>query len=453
MTSATHASATDFSAGSASPPRLSLPRIVEMNLGFFGLQFSFGLQQANMTPIYTFLGADEATMPLLWLAGPMTGLLIQPIVGALSDRTRSRLGRRTPYFLIGAVICSLCLFLMPYSSALWMAASLLWLLDAGNNITMEPYRAYVADRLEPGQRPAGFLVQSAFTGLAQCLSYATPSLLVGFGISQNLVDINGIPVIVRIAFVIGAILSISTIVWSVVRVPELKLSEAELAAMAAKPMGAGAALAEIRDAFVAMPRPMRQLAWAMLCQWYAMFVYWQFISLAVARTLFPAGEGAVSGGSENFISASLTAQQMGVAYNAVAFVSALALIPIVRRLGAKPVHAACLVASGIAMLCLPMIDSRMLMFVPMIGIGLGWAGMMGNTYVMLADCIPPERTGVYMGIFNMFIVVPMLIETMTMPLIYAPLLGSDPRNAILLAGLLMLLGAVATLAVRTEKVD
>ncbi|MBL0967297.1 MAG: MFS transporter, partial [Blastomonas sp.] len=153
MTSATHASAADFAAPRTTPPRLSLPRIVEMNLGFFGLQFSFGLQQANMTPIYTFLGADEATMPLLWLAGPMTGLLIQPLVGALSDRTRSKLGRRTPYFLIGAVICSLCLFLMPYSSTLWMAASLLWLLDAGNNITMEPYRAYVADRLEPGQRP------------------------------------------------------------------------------------------------------------------------------------------------------------------------------------------------------------------------------------------------------------------------------------------------------------
>lgn len=447
MTSATHASASGFGARAMMPPRLSLPRIVEMNLGFFGLQFSFGLQQANMTPIYTFLGADEATMPLLWLAGPMTGLIIQPLVGALSDRTRSKLGRRTPYFLIGAVICSLCLFLMPYSSALWMAASLLWLLDAGNNITMEPYRAYVADRLEPGQRPAGFLVQSAFTGLAQCLSYATPSLLVGFGISQNLVDINGIPVIVRIAFVIGSILSISTIVWSVMRVPELKLSDAELAQMAAQPSGAAAALTEIRDAFVAMPRPMRQLAWAMLCQWYAMFVYWQFISLSVSRTLFPAGE---RGTGADFISASLTAQQMGVAYNAVAFVAALALIPIVRKLGAKPVHAVCLVASGVAMLCLPMLDSRALLFVPMIGIGLGWAGMMGNTYVMLADCIPPERTGVYMGIFNMFIVVPMLIETMTMPLIYAPLLGSDPRNAILLAGVLMLCGALATMIVRTQ---
>lgn len=447
MTSATHASPPGLSAGAIRPPRLSLLRIVEMNLGFFGLQFSFGLQQANMTPIYTFLGADEATMPLLWLAGPMTGLIIQPIVGALSDRTHSRLGRRTPYFLVGAVICSLCLFLMPYSSALWMAASLLWLLDAGNNITMEPYRAYIADRLEPGQRPAGFLVQSAFTGLAQCLSYATPSLLVGFGISQNLVDLNGIPVIVRIAFVIGAILSISTIVWSVVRVPELKLTEAQINEMAAKPVGAAAALAEIRDAFVAMPQPMRQLAWAMLFQWYAMFVYWQFIALSVSRTLFP---DSARGNSAEFISASLTAQQMGVAYNAVAFVAALALIPVVRRLGAKPVHAVCLVASGIAMMMLPTIDTRALLFVPMIGIGLGWAGMMGNTYVMLADCIPPERTGVYMGIFNMFIVVPMLIETMTMPLIYAPVLGSDPRNAILLAGVLMLCGAVATLRVRTE---
>lgn len=451
MTSATHMSPTAHAPALSGPPRLSLRKIVEMNLGFFGLQFSFGLQQANMTPIYKFLGADEATMPLLWLAGPMTGLIIQPIVGALSDRTHSRLGRRTPYFLVGAVICSLCLFLMPYSAALWMAASLLWLLDAGNNITMEPYRAYVADRLEPGQRPAGFLVQSAFTGLAQCLSYATPSLLVGFGISQNLVDTNGIPVIVRIAFVIGAILSISTIVWSVLRVPELKLSDAELAEMAAKPQGFGAALAEIRDAFVAMPRPMRQLAWAMLCQWYAMFVYWQFISLSVARTLFPASDASGDAASADFISASLAAQQMGVAYNAVAFAGALALIPIVRHLGAKRVHAACLIASGLAMLSLPMIDSRLMLFVPMIGIGLGWAGMMGNTYVMLADCIPPERTGVYMGIFNMFIVVPMLIETVTMPLIYAPLLGSDPRNAILLAGALMLCGAVATLMVRSQK--
>lgn len=425
-------------------PRLSLARIIEMNIGFFGLQFSFGLQQANMGPIYGFLGADEGAMPLLWLAGPMTGLLVQPIVGAMSDRTRSRLGRRTPYFLAGAILCSLCLFLMPYSSALWMAASLLWILDAGNNITMEPYRAYVADRLDPDQRAAGFLTQSAFTGLAQTLSYLAPTLLTSM-ISRDLLDANGIPVIVRIAFVIGAILSISTIVWSVLRVPELPLEEKELAAMAERPLTVRSTLAEIGDALRDMPRPMRQLAVAMLCQWYAMFAYWQYITFAVGRSIYGTSDPSTAA----FRDAALTTQQAGALYNLVAFVGALALIPMVRRLGARNVHAACLVASGMAMLAIANAASPGTLFAAMFGIGLGWAGMMGNTYVMLADSIPAERNGIYMGIFNMFIVIPMLIQTITMPLVYGPLLAGDPRNVLMLAGGLMLAGAAATLFVRT----
>lgn len=423
-------------------PRLSLLRIVEMNIGFFGLQFSFGLQQANMGPIYGFLGADEATMPLLWLAGPMTGLIIQPIVGAMSDRTNSRLGRRTPYFLIGAVICTLSLFAMPYSSTLWMAASLLWILDAGNNITMEPYRAYVADRLAADQRSAGFLTQSAFTGLAQTLSYLAPSLLTAF-IARDVLDANGIPVIVRIAFVIGAVLSISTIVWSVWRVPELPLSEAETRQLDDKPLTARATLAEIGDAIRAMPRPMKQLAAAMLCQWYAMFAYWQYVTFAVGRSIYDTSDPA----SGAFRAATLTTQQAGALYNFIAFLGALALIPVVARLGARRVHAACLAASGTAMLLIPGASTPAALFVLMLGIGIGWAGMMGNTYVMLADCIPPERNGIYMGIFNLFIVIPMLIQTLTMPLIYRPLLGGDPRNVLMLGGGLMLAGALATLFV------
>ena len=423
-------------------PRLSLLRIVEMNIGFFGLQFSFGLQQANMGPIYGFLGADEATMPLLWLAGPMTGLLVQPIVGAMSDRTNTRFGRRTPYFLVGAVICSLCLFLMPYSSALWMAASLLWILDAGNNITMEPYRAFVADRLEPDQRSAGFLTQSAFTGLAQTLSYLAPTLLTAF-VAKDVLDANGIPVIVRIAFIIGAILSISTIVWSVWRVPELPLSAAEQAELEKRPLTLPGTLAEIGAAIREMPRPMRQLALAMLCQWYAMFAYWQFITFAVGRSLFDTADPS----SAAFRDATLTTQQAGALYNFIAFAGALALIPIVRRLGARLVHACCLAASGTAMLMIPGVETTAGLFVLMLGIGLGWAGMMGNTYVMLADSIPPERNGIYMGIFNLFIVIPMLIQTLTMPLMYRPLLDGDSRNVLVLAGALMLLGALATLFV------
>jgi maltose/moltooligosaccharide transporter len=423
-------------------PRLSLLRIVEMNIGFFGLQFSFGLQQANMGPIYGFLGADEASMPLLWLAGPMTGLIIQPIVGAMSDRTNTRLGRRTPYFLIGAVICTLSLFAMPYSSTLWMAASLLWILDAGNNITMEPYRAYVADRLAPDQRSTGFLTQSAFTGLAQTLSYLAPTLLTAF-VARDVLDANGIPVIVRIAFIIGAILSISTIVWSVWRVRELPLDAAEQLELASKPLTVSATFAEIGDAIRDMPRPMRQLAGAMLCQWYAMFAYWQYITFAVGRSIYGTSDPA----SSAFREATLTTQQAGAIYNFTAFLGALALIPVVKRFGARQTHAVCLAASGAAMLMIPGASTPAALFVLMLGIGIGWAGMMGNTYVMLADCIPPARNGIYMGIFNLFIVIPMLIQTLTMPLIYRPLLGGDPRHVLMLGGVLMLAGALATLLV------
>ncbi len=424
-------------------PRLSLPRLIEMNLGFLGLQFSFGLQQANMAPIYGYLGADEASMPLLWLAGPMTGLLVQPLIGAMSDRTVTRIGRRTPYFLVGAVLCSLCLLAMPYSPALWVAASLLWVLDAANNVTMEPYRAYVGDRLPADQRAAGFLTQSAFTGLAQTLSYLAPSLLVWIGFDRDMVDANGIPDITRVAFLIGAVLSLSTIVWSVVRVPELPLSAEDKAGLATDPLTLGGAIRDLRQALIEMPRPMRQLALAMLCQWYAMFAYWQFITFAIARSL----HGVTDARSAAFRDTALTVGQLGAFYNAIAFVAALLLVPVARRWGARNAHAACLLASGAAMLAIPGVDNVAGLFVAMLGIGIGWASMMGNPYVMLVDMIPPERNGVYMGIFNMFIVIPMMIESLTIPLFYGPLLGGDPRHVLMLGGGLMLLGAAATVRV------
>ena len=430
----------------ATKPRLSLPRIVEMNIGFFGLQFSFGLQQANMGPIYGYLGADEATMPLLWLAGPMTGLIIQPIVGAMSDRTLSKYGRRTPYFLIGAIICTICLFFMPMSPALWVAASLLWILDAGNNITMEPYRAYVADRLQEDQRSVGFLTQSSFTGLAQTLSYLAPTLLATI-VDRNLLDANGIPMIVRIAFVIGAILSISTILWSVIRVPELPLEPEERTAIDEEPMTFGGVFGEIFSAMRDMPPAMKQLALAMFFQWYAMFTYWQFIAFSLSRSLFDTSDTS----SEGFREAGLVVGQIGAFYNFIAFVGALALIPIVKKMGVKPVHALCLAASGLAMLAIPNIDDRTLLFIPMIGIGIGWAGMMGNTYVMLANSIPPARNGIYMGIFNMFIVIPMIIQIFTMQYFVYDWLGNNPVNVLKLAGVFLMLGGCFALLIKEKK--
>lgn len=424
-------------------PRLSALRIAEMNLGFFGLQFSFGLQQANMGPIYSFLGADEATMPLLWLAGPITGLLVQPIIGALSDRTTSRLGRRTPYFLLGAIFCSLGLLAMPYSPALWVAASLLWILDAANNVTMEPYRAYVSDRLDETQRTAGFLTQSAFTGLAQTLAYLAPSLLVWGGISADLMDDNGIPEITRIAFLIGAVLSISTIAWSVLRVRELPLDPAEEERMRREKLSFRVAVRDFVSAIRDMPQAMRQLGLAMLFQWFAMFAYWQYIAFAIGRSMFDTADAATPA----FRQATLLTGQAGALYNFVAFLVAFAMVPIARRYGAKHVHAVAMALAGAAMMALPLISHPAGLILPMIGIGIGWASLMGNPYVMLAGAIPAERTGIYMGIFNMFIVVPMTIEALVMPLIYHALLGGDPRHVLILSGLLMLCAAIATLRV------
>ena len=415
-----------------------------MNAGFFGIQYSFGLQQSSMSPLYRYLGADEASLPLLWLAGPMTGLLVQPIVGAMSDRTLSARGRRTPYFLTGAVLCSLALLAMPFSPTLWMAASLLWILDAGNNVAMEPYRAFVTDRLIPSQHSIGFLTQSAFTGLGQTLSYLTPTLLVLLGMSRDATNARGIPLITVTAFLIGSVVSISAMWWTVRTTPEIPLEGAERQRISALPRGIGATLREVSAAMRDMPQTMKQLAVMKLFQWYAMFCYWQYIVLSLAVTVYDTRDASASG----FREANLLNGQLGGFYNFVAFVAAFAMVPFARRLGPKWVHALCLTLAGVAMFAIPGITNRALLFVPMIGIGLAWASIMGNPYVMLAGSIPAERVGVYMGIFNMFIVIPMMIQIFTLPLYYNRWLAGNPENVIRLAGGLMICAAVATLFVR-----
>jgi maltose/moltooligosaccharide transporter len=427
-------------------PHLSFWQILSMNFGFFGIQYSFGLQQANMSPIYKYLGADEASLPLLWLAGPMTGLLVQPIIGAMSDRTISKWGRRTPYFLIGAILCSICLLFMPYSPTLWFAASLLWILDAANNVTMEPYRAYVSDRLNTNQHSLGFLTQSAFTGLAQTLAYLTPSLLFWFGLNKDAVNESNIPHITVIAFLIGSVLSFTTVWWSVRSTPELPLTPQEKEAILAKPTGFKATLAEIVEAVRDMPQAMRQLWWMKLFQWYGMMCYWIYIVPSLARAVFDTSDAS----SQGFRDAGLLNGQIGGFYNFVAFIAAFALIPLTKRFGPKIVHAVCLSLAGVGMWFLPTLQDKALLFIPMVGVGLAWASIMGNPYIMLARSIPPERAGVYMGIFNMFIVLPMIVQMLTLPLYYDSLLGSDPRHVIQLAGCFLGIAALLTLRVKTD---
>jgi len=419
-----------------------------MNVGFFGIQFSFGLQQSNMSPIYKYLGAHDASLPYLWLAGPITGLLVQPLIGAMSDRTDSRWGRRTPYFLIGALICSLCLLAMPFSPALWVAASLLWILDAGNNVTMEPYRAFVSDRLDSSQHAVGFLTQSAFTGLSQTLAYLTPSLLVMLGMNMASSNAHGIPYAVVTAFVVGAVFSVTSIGWSVWTTPELPLDESERARMRAAPRSASATLREIVTALREMPATMRQLAVMMLFQWYAMFCYWEYITLSLAHTLY----GSTDATAPGFGQAVLITGRIGGFYNFIAFATAIAMMPLARRMGPQRLHSACLTLGGLGLLSLPLIHDPWLLFVPMLGLGLSWASMMGNPYAMLAGSIPADRVGVYMGIFNGFIVLPMLLQIVTIPLLYHRALGDNPENVIRLGGLGLLIAAALVLRVRIAAV-
>ena len=426
----------------ANRPHLSVPRILQMNLGFLGLQFSFGLQQAN--PIFAYLGADEKDFPWLGIAGPLTGLIVQPLIGVMSDRTLSRWGRRTPYFLIGAIMCSAGLLFMPFSQSLLMAFSILFILDVGNNVTMEPYRAYVNDRLREEQRGFGFLSQSGFTGLAQCLAYASPFLLVNLlGVSKEAAP-GVIPDYTRYAFYIGAVLSITTILWSILRVPELPLSEEDRARIAVLPKGIRAYLTEIIDAIREMPAAMRTMAWMSVFQWYAMCCYWAYRVPSVSMALFGTSDGSTAA----FREADLISGPMGAFYNAIAFVAAFSMAPLARKYGAPRLHAICLVLTGLGMITMPMLNSAPPMWAMMGVMGLGWGSIMGNPYIILANAIPPERTGVYMGIFNMMICAPMLLFAGTMTFIYEPVLGGDPRNALAFGGVLMLCAAVAVLRVK-----
>jgi maltose/moltooligosaccharide transporter len=444
----------------ATKPHLSPSKILQMNLGFLGLQFSFGLQQANMTPIWAYLRADEADFPWLGIAGPLTGLIVQPIIGVMSDRTLSRFGRRTPYFLIGAVMCMAGLFFMPLSQSVLMAFSILFLLDVGNNITMEPYRAYVNDRLDEDQRGFGFLSQSAFTGLAQCLAYASPVILVTFFGVSKVAAPGQIPDYTRYAFYIGAVLSITTILWSILRVPELPMSDAQRARVKALPSSFGSYFSEIGGAMRDMPGAMRSMIWMSVFQWYAMCCYWGYRTPALSMALF----GTSDAKTQMFRDADLISGPMGAFYNFIAFITAFAMIPLARKMGASKLHAAALLLSGIGMMSFPMMGSQAPMWIMMALMGLGWGSIMGNPYIVLANAIPAERTGVYMGIFNMMICAPMILFAVTMPFLYSGklvklfgidtginginLLGGDPRHVMVFGGVFMVLAAIASYRIK-----
>jgi maltose/moltooligosaccharide transporter len=426
--------------------KLSFWQIINMNVGFFGIQYSFGLQQSAVNPIYDFLGASPDELPLLNLAGPLTGLIIQPIIGALSDKTwlPKMGGRRKPYFFIGAIICSLALFLFPFSSSLWMAAGLLWILDAGNNTAMEPYRAFIADKLDDEQQPTGFQAQSFFTGFGQTLAnvslFIFPMIFIG--------TTGKLPTWVFASFFLGAVCSIGSVWWSSHTTKEIPPTDEELMDIKSNDLNVLTPFIDIVKAIQFMPKVMWQLALVYLFQWYALFCYWQNSSKSIALSVWnttPQKDMKLYGEAVSW-----TGLVNGW-YNVVTFLVAFGLVYFARKYSAKYVHFICLILAAIGFLIFPHIENKYLLFPAITGFGVGWASMMGIPYLMVVSQIPKERYGVYMGIINMMIVIPMFIQTVTFGYIMKHFLNNDARNAITFAGVLLLLSAICTLFITTKK--
>jgi maltose/moltooligosaccharide transporter len=391
------------------------------------------------------LGASPDQIPILNLAGPMTGLLIQPIIGAMSDKTWSpKFGRRKPYFLIGAVMCSLALFLYPFSSSLWMAAGLLWLLDVGNNTAMEPYRAFIADKLDASQQPTGFQAQSFFTGLGQTLVnlsiFVFPLIFIGTK--------GSLPTWVYASFFLGAVCSLVSVWWSMRTTEEIPPSEEELAEMKTSPLSLLTPFKEIPKAIMEMPKVMWQLALVYLFQWYALFCYWQNSAKSIAQSVYKTN---VYKDNPVYNEAVSWSGLVNGWYNIVMFLVAFSLVFFAKKYSPKMVHAFCLVLAGIGFLAFPMIENKYLLFPAITGFGIGWASMMGIPYLIVLSSIPKERYGVYMGIINMMIVIPMLIQTLSFGYILKNFLGNDPGKAITFAGVLLLISALATMFIKTDK--
>ncbi|MFP4623262.1 MAG: MFS transporter [Gemmatimonadota bacterium] len=428
---------------SGKKPRLSVPKMFNMSFGFLGIQFGWGLQLANMSAIYEKLGAAPEEVPLLWLAAPMTGLLVQPIVGVLSDRTWGRLGRRRPYFLVGAILASAALFVMPTSTTLWMAASLLWILDASINISMEPFRAFVADKLPNEQRTTGFVIQSFFIGIGASLANALPLILRLLGVTGE--TPSGVPLTVKYSFQIGALVFLLAVLWTVVTTKEYPPEDME-AFRREKEARKGKVLSlflDIGRAIRDMPATMRQLAVVQTLTWLGLFSMWLFYVPATARHVF----GATDPASELYTRGIEWGGFVMAFYSITCFAIAFALPAVARRTSRKITHAGALTIGGLGLLSMWVIHDPYLLILTMVGVGVAWASILAMPYAILSSALPPERMGVYMGIFNFFIVIPEIIAAVGfgpfIRLVFGAGNPNSPLYVVMIGGVSLLLAALA----------
>lgn len=495
--------------GAAAPlsarPRLSGWAIWNMCVGFFGIQIGFGLQNANTSRIFQTLGAEVDSLAILWIAAPLTGLLVQPIVGHFSDRTWGPLGRRRPYFLVGAILTTLALLVMPHSPALWMAASMLWIMDASINITMEPFRAFVGDNLPEEQRTTGYAMQSFFIGAGAVFASCLPWILTEwFGLASTAPE-GVVPMAVRISFYVGAVALLAAVLWTVFTTREYSPEQIEafetardarhapaaarsgaawygggliwavagalglgavyllglqkelyllagfivafglmqLAAGALAGAGRSNALTEIMSDIFAMPKTMQGLAVVQFFSWFALFSMWIYMTPAVTAVHYASPDPTSAGYGEG---ANWVGVLMGI-YNGVAALAAFLIPVIAHRTGLRGAHAVNLALGAAGFLGVFLIRDPQWLWLPMIGVGFAWASIVSMPYAILANAVPGRKMGVYMGIFNIFIVVPQLVAATILGAILKGVFGGDAIWALVLGAVSFLIAAGASLLV------
>ena len=429
-------------------PKLSFWQIWNMCFGFLGVQVGMGLQLANMSPIYRYLGADESKLPFLWLAGPITGLIIQPIIGEMGDNTWNKFGRRRPYFLTGAIVASIALVLMPYSKFVWMAAGLMWILDASVNSSMESFRAMVGDILPVEQRAKGFTMQAFMIGLGQLFSSALPFILGMLGFAATGL-INTVPDFVKYSFVLGAIIILSSIAWTAYKTKEYPPDDMDaFRKRKAETKGIAHSIREIIRAVKEMPLSMRQIWWVKLFTWYALPLMWQYLSLSIARHVYDAASPIAPGFSKGV-------QMGGVAaafFSAASIFMSLLFPFLIKKIGLRKIYFYFLLIGGVAFISMFFANNIATVFALSFLMGIGFASMHTIPYIMVSKTVPQERMGVYMGIMNAFVCIPQIIGMLTVPLFYNSILGGDPRNAIVLAGVLFIIAGMLSLRI-TKQVE
>jgi maltose/moltooligosaccharide transporter len=429
-------------------PRLTFWQIWNMSFGFLGIQIGFALQNANVSRIFETLGAKVEDIPILWIAAPTTGLLVQPIVGYFSDRTWTRLGRRRPYFLVGAILASLSLLAMPNSPALWVAAGVLWLMDASINITMEPFRAFVGDNLTSDQRTTGFAMQSFLIGTGAVVASALPFMLTNwFGVA-NEAPPGVIPDSVRWSFYIGGAAFLVAVLWTVFR--SFEYSPAEMATFIENqeppqepPHPRDSWVTTVTRDLFGMPRTMKQLAWVQFFSWLALFAMWIYTTAALTAHVYKTTDpsSALYNEGANWVGVGFAA------YNGVAALAAFLLPVLARRVGRRATHAICLLFGAAGLFSIWFLTDPMWLLASMVGVGVAWASILSMPYAILTGSLPPSKMGYYMGVFNFFIVIPQILAAAILGFVVGKVFGGEAIYALMVGGVSLVVAAALTFRV------